>query len=353
MKKTLRELYREHEGKFSDKWSLYLNEFEALFAPYRDRSIALLEIGIQNGGSLEIWDRYFPNARKIIGCDIDPKCAELRYDSPRIAVVIGDANTETIEGEILGHAPALDILIDDGSHRSGDIVRSFARYFPHLNDGGVYVAEDLHASYWNDFEGGLHSPLSAMSFFKRLTDIINHEHWRNSETPRGLVARFGEEFGIDFQTFDFSLIHSLEFLNSICVIRKMPSEHNMLGERVIAGRDELLTSGTKQFDGADIHNFGAAIKDERELDVFELLARRDALLQSVQTLEAQVAEQAQRLTEKERSVQELNARLDQSLSELEGLRAEVLRYSLSRSWRFTRPARKVLQWITGRRNVVS
>jgi len=73
MKKTLKQLFLEHQGKVSDKWSLYLDEWDRFFKPYRDQSINLLEIGIQNGGSLEIWSRYFPKAGKLVGCDIDKK----------------------------------------------------------------------------------------------------------------------------------------------------------------------------------------------------------------------------------------------------------------------------------------
>ena len=58
--KSLFELYREHQGKVSDKWSIYLSEYDRLFSSYRDRPVRMLEIGIQNGGSLEIWSKYFP-----------------------------------------------------------------------------------------------------------------------------------------------------------------------------------------------------------------------------------------------------------------------------------------------------
>lgn len=48
--RSLAELYNEHEGKVSDKWALYLREYDRLFLPYRESSISLLEIGTQNGG---------------------------------------------------------------------------------------------------------------------------------------------------------------------------------------------------------------------------------------------------------------------------------------------------------------
>ena len=48
--RSLAELYNQHEGKTSDKWELYLREYYRLLSPYRESSISLLEIGIQNGG---------------------------------------------------------------------------------------------------------------------------------------------------------------------------------------------------------------------------------------------------------------------------------------------------------------
>src|SRR5207302_204933 len=90
---TLQALYAAHTGKISDKWSLYLSEYERLFAAYRQRPIRLLEIGIQNGGSLELWAKYFEAAEAIVGCDIDPRCADLRFCDPRISVLVADANS--------------------------------------------------------------------------------------------------------------------------------------------------------------------------------------------------------------------------------------------------------------------
>ncbi len=62
--KSLEQTRLEHNGKVSDKWELYVNEYDRIFSPYRDRPLNLLEIGIQNGGSLEIWPTYFPYAQK-------------------------------------------------------------------------------------------------------------------------------------------------------------------------------------------------------------------------------------------------------------------------------------------------
>jgi cephalosporin hydroxylase len=177
MAEELQEMYAEHAGKVSDKWSIYLSKYNSIFNRYRDKPIRFLEIGIQNGGSLEVWSRFFPNARKIIGCDINQECALLEYDDPRIVVIVGDANTNETQTDVLEQSPVFDLIIDDGSHRSGDILRSFSRYFPILEDGGMFVIEDLHCSYWQEYEGGLFYPFSSITFFKRIVNIVNHEHW--------------------------------------------------------------------------------------------------------------------------------------------------------------------------------
>ena len=127
--RTLRELYEAHPGKASDKWNLYMEIYEELFARLRGRAIDLLEIGVQNGGSLELWGKYFECARNLVGCDIDARCAGLSFDDPRIRVVVGDAGAEGTAQRILSAEGGFDVIIDDGSHRSGDIIRCFGRYF--------------------------------------------------------------------------------------------------------------------------------------------------------------------------------------------------------------------------------
>ena len=111
--KSLQQTLQEHTGKLSDKWKLYVGEYERLLSPYQDRPVNLLEIGIQNGGSLEIWAKYFPHALKFVGCDINPKCSLLRYDDPRIAVVVGDANSDAAQAQVLGPGSVGTIINDD------------------------------------------------------------------------------------------------------------------------------------------------------------------------------------------------------------------------------------------------
>lgn len=242
MNKNLTELYAEHKGKVSDKWSLYLEIYDRIFKDMRQDSLALLEIGIQNGGSLEIWARFFPIAKSIIGCDINEKCFNLQYVEPNIKLVVGDAIETATCQAILSISNAFDIVIDDGSHRSSDIIKSFCLYFPSINPGGLFIAEDLHCSYWAPFEGGLRDGLSSIEFFKRLVDILNFEHWTTQEQRVDSLQSFFDKYGCAITDEDLSSIHSIEFINSMCIIRKKNIQYNVLGRRIVVGSDASIVS---------------------------------------------------------------------------------------------------------------
>lgn len=239
-KKTLEQLYVEHEGKVSDKWSHYLSEYENLFKHLRDNKINMLEIGIQNGGSLDIWSKYFAHANSVVGCDINSKCSNLKYDSQVIKVVVGDANDDSVEEQICKNEMKFDIVIDDGSHMSGDIIKSFCRYFRHVKENGIFIAEDSHCSYWSPFDGGLYYPFSSISFFKRLCDVVNFEHLGVSKTRRELLSGFIEKYHLSLEEGDLQSIHSVYFSNSLCVVRKQTADLNQIGQRFVVGSDAMV-----------------------------------------------------------------------------------------------------------------
>ncbi|MDH3902051.1 MAG: class I SAM-dependent methyltransferase, partial [Xanthomonadales bacterium] len=235
-RESLLQLFERHQGKVADKWQLYLEEYERLLAPYRDRPVRVLEIGVQNGGTLEIWAKYFPQAKVLIGCDIDPACAELEFDDPRINVIIGDVNNDRTQAEISAASIEFDIIVDDGSHRSGDIIRSFGLLFPKLALGGSYVIEDLHCSYWDVYEGGLYYPFSSIAFLKSLADTLNHNHWGLEKSIDAILEGFRTVHQVAIDKQSLRLIHSVEFTDSVCTIRKLSRSKNVLGKRMVSGK---------------------------------------------------------------------------------------------------------------------
>ncbi len=61
---SLAEIHTRSSGKLPDKWDLYLQIYEQVLSKYRDDDLNLLEIDVQNGGSLETWGIYL-NGPKI------------------------------------------------------------------------------------------------------------------------------------------------------------------------------------------------------------------------------------------------------------------------------------------------
>lgn len=350
--KTLIDLYQSHQGKVSDKWSSYLSQYHHMFAPIRSDVKHMLEIGIQNGGSLEIWSKYFPSVQKLIGCDINPDCSRLTYEDPRIAVVVGDANTDGTYRKVLEQAAEFDLIIDDGSHTSSDIVRSFARYFPHLKQGGMFVAEDLHCSYWAEYEGGLYDPFSSIAFFKRLADVVNHEHWGTDADRAKVLRGFYAEYGFELAEEVLAEIHSVIFVNSVCLVTKRLADQNSLGERFIAGESEVVVEGIAATDGSRLSaipqrgNVWSVLSNppdemwieqqqkisELEASIGEMVADLDQLRLAKAELEQSKAELELSKTDLERN----KASLEQNVAELVRVQNEIVSSS---SWRLTHPLR--------------
>ncbi len=239
---TYAEIHRNHKGKGSDKWEIYLSAYDRLFRNLRDKKIKVVEVGVQNGGSLEVLSKYFTNAEKIVGCDINSLCANLKYEDPRISVFVGDVNTQDVYAQIVREVGPMDIFVDDGSHRSIDIITAFVNYFPMVVPGGLYIIEDTHALYWDAWGGGILNGKSAQQLFKALTDVINFEHWQSDLSLSTLLSTFFPKQMVPaFITEGW--VESIEFLNSMIVIHKSKTAtHSKLGARVIVG-EEFAVAG--------------------------------------------------------------------------------------------------------------
>lgn len=232
---TVEEIHRKNIGKVSDKWASYLPFYTHLFKEFRTQKINLLEIGVQNGGSLETWKSFFVEANLLIGCDIDNRCGNLQYDDPRVKIIVGDVNHLHTFTKIKNLCGTFKIIIDDGSHLSGDILKSFLLYFSLVEPGGLYVIEDTHTLYNPAYGGSILNESSAYNFFKKLIDVLNAQFWSNEIS----VDMYLKDFLTGDQRFAFlkeGWIESIEFRNSIIVIRKSSSASiDKLGERVITG----------------------------------------------------------------------------------------------------------------------
>ncbi len=181
-----------------DKWVHYFPVYEQWFAPYRGKEIVFVEIGVQNGGSIQMWRNYFGKDAKIIGIDIDERCKQFEDAQQNIFVEIGSQADPNFWATFKEKYPRVDILLDDGSHFSNHQIITFREMFPHIKDGGLYMCEDCGSSYWEDWDGGLKKPDTFIEFTKDLVDEINaFFHMRDNFAPTYNTLNMG---GIHFYT---------------------------------------------------------------------------------------------------------------------------------------------------------
>lgn len=168
-------LFNEHRGRLITKWSHYPDLYERHFGPFRGEKVRFLEIGVQFGGSLELWRKYFGPEAVIFGIDIDPQCAD-RVDAPNKVRIGSQADPAFLRG-VVDEMGRPDIILDDGSHVGEHQIASFETLFPLLKEGGLYVIEDVCTSYWRQWCGGLKRPGTAIEFTKELIDGMHGWFW--------------------------------------------------------------------------------------------------------------------------------------------------------------------------------
>lgn len=170
----LADYFRSNTGRLISKWEHYFEIYERHFAPYRGRPVRVAEIGIWHGGSLQMWRQYFGPQARIVGVDFNPACATLA--EPGIEIEIGDQADPALHRRLRSRYGSFDIVIDDGGHMMNQQTTTFLELYPAVAPGGLYVAEDLHTSYFEDWGGGLRRPGTFIEYAKLLIDQLHAWH---------------------------------------------------------------------------------------------------------------------------------------------------------------------------------
>lgn len=168
--------FLNNTGKSIHKWINYFPVYEKNFSSFKDKPITLLEIGVDNGGSLEMWKQYFHPESKIIGIDILQDCKKHEQVDKNIFVRIGDQSDKKFLESILSEFENIDIVIDDGSHKSDHIKASFDFLYPKISKNGCYLIEDLHMVYHSDYGNSLNNSNSFINFAKSTVDFLTADH---------------------------------------------------------------------------------------------------------------------------------------------------------------------------------
>jgi 23S rRNA U2552 (ribose-2'-O)-methylase RlmE/FtsJ len=200
----LEKYFTENTDRSIHKWQHYFDIYDSHFSRFRNTDVHVVEFGVSEGGSLQMWKHYFGPECRIYGVDINPYCKELEED--RIKIFIGDQEDREFLRSLVREIPRIDILIDDGGHRMQQQINTFEELFPHVQPHGIYLCEDMHTSYWKGWGGGGYRKRGTfIEYSKNLVDSINAWH---SQTPRLKVTDFTRS------------ARSLHFYDSVLVIEK-------------------------------------------------------------------------------------------------------------------------------------
>ena len=174
----LHRYFLENSSKRLHKWIHYFDIYERHFCRFRNSSPVMFEIGVFGGGSLQMWREYFGAGASIVGLDINPECK--KHESDSIEVFIGSQDDPMVIQKILEKYPCIDIVLDDGSHINEHMISSFELLYERIQPNGVYMVEDTHTCYWDEYGGGLRRPGSFIEYAKGKVDEINAIHSRNN-----------------------------------------------------------------------------------------------------------------------------------------------------------------------------
>lgn len=180
-----KEIFEKYD---TDKAVNYSEAYENCFSKLRNDIKLIFEIGVNRGGSVRGWKEYFPNAI-IVGIEIDRK---FWFKDDRIKIHIGDATDNLFINFLIKEYGIPDIVIDDGSHFSSDIKKSFKLLYDKAKT--CYAIED-YGTQFKEFKGGFYI---------------------NDGEPATKIAHDL----VDSLLFDKKTCSSIHFFHSICLIFK-------------------------------------------------------------------------------------------------------------------------------------
>lgn len=204
----LKKFFHENQGLRIHKWHHYFDIYHNHFQRYRGTPVKLLEIGVDRGGSLQMWKDYFGPDAQIFGVDILERCK--RFEDDQVKIFIGDQANRRFLVNLIRQIGSVDIIIDDGGHLMNQQILTFDVLYQMVKEDGVFLMEDLHTSYWHEYGGGIRHPGTFIEKAKGFIDSLNGWHTRSPE------------FGPDSLTYTMTGLH---FYDSVMVIEKCPNRN--------------------------------------------------------------------------------------------------------------------------------
>lgn len=281
-------------GRPLDKWVHYFLVYHQVLSAYRGQPVKVFEIGTYHGGGLDLLSHYLGPQAQVYGMDIE--MGSERVGEPHTVIVGDQSDPDWLQRMSQAYGP-FDIVIDDGGHTMKQQIVSAETLFPLLNDGGVYIVEDCHTSYWERFQD---AEQTFLDWVRDRIDDLNTVHID------------GREFTVWSDHLDSIAVH-----DSLVVLHKKQRFRpfcEMVGTNEFLLRNRLQASALIAL---------RAVRDETNRELTEALA-----------------EVRQSLAEVRGELAGTQAELAGVREELASSRGEVAAMRASRSWRMTAGLRR-------------
>jgi len=164
-------IFDSHDVNLIHKWNHYFEIYDRHFNDLAGKEIHLLEIGVSQGGSIQLWKKFFGPKLHYYGIDINPACKQ--FEEENVTIFIGSQEDPAFLKDLKKQIPELDILIDDGGHTMRQQIVSFELLFDKIKNNGIYLCEDNHTSYWYNFGGGMKRKGTYLEYIKNLIDVMH------------------------------------------------------------------------------------------------------------------------------------------------------------------------------------
>lgn len=179
------------------------------------RTERMLEIGVDRGGSLQMWREYLSDAT-VVGIDINPKAAQYGDPERHVHVRIGDQTDTKFLGGVLDEFGPFDTVLDDGGHTPKQMIGSFRYLFPRLKPGGVYIVEDVCANYWTIYRD---QPESFIDFTKWLMDAM-HAPYLQMTSVYQIMEGHPKRVNEVQVPFAATIVDRIEVFDSVVVVHR-------------------------------------------------------------------------------------------------------------------------------------
>lgn len=229
----------EQAPYYSSKFDVYFKVYEDVFKHLRGNAPTFIEIGIQSGGSLFAWKKFFGEDARIIGIDLNPKCKE--FEKFGFEIYIGDTGDEKFLKNVFKEIENIDAILDDGGHLYLQQINVLETSAKNLSGNFLIVIEDTSTSFYKEFLNKSYKNRTFLDYAKGLSDML---HMGFSNVYPFALPNFKKDHAL-LNTYDN--LYSINFYKGITVFNFQAGEKNKVN---------ILKNDKPVFIDEDFRNLG-------------------------------------------------------------------------------------------------